>query len=132
MWEERTVGRILSQEGYAGIYRYDRRIKSGGKRALEDTIAIAVPALIGLGLWQAAQAQRAYNQAMSKRNGKLDFLLRGLIFCGCGRRMVGGRTNERDKTPRWRYKCNDSHLPGLEERDCGEPVYELNGRKVEK
>lgn len=133
MWNHNTIARILSAEVYIGVFRYGRLIGDSGKngkRAIEDTIAIAVPALIEPDLWQAAQGQKKHNQAMSQRNAKRDYLLRGLIFCGCGRRMVGS-CNGNKRYPVYVYRCNARHLPGLEDCVCQEPVHEVIGRKVE-
>ena len=133
MWNQSTIARILSHEAYIGVFRYGRLIGDSGKkgrRTIEDTIAIKVPALIELNLWQAAQDRKRHNNAMSRRNGKRDYLLRGLIFCGCGRRMVG-TSNGNKCYPTYVYKCSVRHLPGLEDRVCQEPVHDVIGRKVE-
>ena len=76
----------------------------GGKRAIEDTIPVEVPAIVDRELWQAAQDRKAHNRAMSLRNTKRKYLLRGLIFCGCGRRMVGYNANSKYRE-HYRYKC---------------------------
>jgi site-specific DNA recombinase len=133
MWSDGTIGRMLTYEVYTGVFRYGRLIGSGGKngkRAIEDTIKIDVPALIDAGLWQAAQHRKQHNRAISPRNSKLDYLLRGLIFCGCGRRMVGYNANTQ-YTTHYRYKCGSTHPLKGEDRVCHEPVYEVIGRKVE-
>lgn len=131
MWSDGSIGRMLSYEVYLGVFRYGRLIGNSGKngkRPIEDTIAISVPALIDRDMWQAAQDRKAHNRAMSARNGKREYLLRGMLFCGCGRRMVG--YNSRNGK-HYRYKCGAVHLAGIETRVCHEPVYDVIGRKVE-
>ena len=131
MWCDGSISRILSYEVYLGVFRYGRLIGSSGKngkRVIDDTIAIDVPALIDRALWQAAQDRKEYNRAMSARNGRREYLLRGRLFCGCGRRMVGYNSR---KGKYYRYKCGAVHLPGVEDRVCHEPVYDVIGRKVE-
>jgi site-specific DNA recombinase len=133
MWSDGTIGRLLTYEVYTGVFRYGRLIGGSGKngkRPIGDTIAIAVPALINIELWQAAQDRKVYNREMSPRHAKREYLLRGLIFCGCGRRMVGYNANSKYRE-HYRYKCGSTHPLSIEERVCHEPVYEVIGRKVE-
>lgn len=62
-----------------------------------------VPAIVSREMWELAQARRAYNSRLAKRRMKRDYLLRGLIFCGCGRHMAGSQGLS--YCPR-RYKTN--------------------------
>jgi site-specific DNA recombinase len=95
-WESVAVQRIIKDETYAGVWRYGRLIGGKGNqkpRPIEEQIPVQVPAIVSREVWELAQQRRAYNTKFSKRKMKREYLLRGLIFCGCGRGMVGtGRT----------------------------------------
>ena len=93
MWNQTAVKRILSNEAYAGVWRYGKLIgKDGcnGRRPDEELIRIDIPAIVTPNLWMAAQTQREYNRKMSPRNNtKNQYLLRGIVKCGCGYTMAG-------------------------------------------
>ena len=111
-WSPSTVQHILSDPIYTGTayanrYTYvpatkPRRI--GAQRSprtgeatcrrlkpREQWIAIPVPALIDMDIWDRAQAQLARNAALSFRNNtKHNYLLRCLLTCeACGLAMFG-------------------------------------------
>ena len=91
-WSVSAVYRILTSETYCGILRYGKLIGWGGakgKRPPEEHIIINVPAIVSRETWQQAQDRRAYNFRMGKRKAKRDYLLRGRIYCGCGRHLAG-------------------------------------------
>lgn len=77
-WEPVSVMRIIRNETYCGIWRYG-----------QEEIPVRVPAIVSRELWELAQIRRAYNSKVAKRKTKRDYLLRGVLFCGCGKRMVG-------------------------------------------
>ena len=93
LWNELTVNRILQNETYAGVWRYGKQRGTngkGGKRPIEETIAVSVPTIVDRELWEAEQRQREYNKRMSKRNCKHDYLLRSMGKCGeCGFALAG-------------------------------------------
>jgi len=92
VWFYASVNWILKSETYCGILRYGRRIVKGGRitnRSPDEHILINVPAIVTRETWELAQARRAYNSKIAKRRSKREYLLRGLIYCGCGRRMAG-------------------------------------------
>ena len=126
-WERVAVQRIIAAETYAGVWRYGRLIGGKGKqqpRSIDEQIPINVPAIVDRETWQLAQEKRAYNAKYSKRKMKREYLLRGLLFCGCGRGMVGtGRTY----AGRVYYCTRRYNANGLE--PCREPF--VKGGKVE-
>ncbi len=92
-WRGEVIRQILVSETYCGVWRYGKHIGrggEGGKRLVDEQIAVNVPAIVTRETWELAQARRAYNSRIAKRKMKGEYLLRGLIYCGCGRRMVGG------------------------------------------
>jgi len=77
-------------------------IRPSTKRTdLSQAIPVAVPAIVGAEVWQAAQRRLDQNRALSSRNGKRPYPLRGLVVCGsCGSHMAGrfrNRTKDREK-----------------------------------
>jgi len=117
VWNTSTVHKIVINELYAGVYRYGRSIGahgSGGKRPLEEHILISVPAIVSREMWELAQARRAYNSKIAKRRTKHEYLIRGLIYCGCGRVMVGGKGKY--------YYCTRRYTPIGREEPCKEPL----------
>jgi site-specific DNA recombinase len=114
-WSDSSVYRILIAETYCGILRYGKLIGwagQKGKRPTEEQIVIEVPAIISHETWQIAQERRAYNFKMSKRRAKRDYLLRGIIFCGCGKHLVGTSG---------RYGCTGRQHNSFIPTDCKEP-----------
>ena len=115
IWSYSTVATILLNETYAGTWWYGRRSGALRKRLpKEKQILVSVPPIIDRETWERAQAQRARNKKSSRRNAKNDYLLRGMIMCGCGRRMTGlasGRSLHRH------YRCTGA--PYIK-RDCHE------------
>ncbi|MBU0495295.1 MAG: recombinase family protein [Chloroflexi bacterium] len=108
-WSPSTVRRIISNPTYKGVWHYGktRTFRENGKkvqrRAPEsEWIAVPVPAIVDEETWEQAQRCLAQNRARAKRNTKRNYLLRGMVFCPCGRRWVG-----RYKNPQKRayYRC---------------------------
>ena len=113
MWNVNEVLIVISDEVYAGVWRFGMRI--GGSHNLrppEEWITVNVPAIIDRTTWEAAQKQKSRNKAFAKRNAKHDYLLSGLLRCGeCGSSMCGGYFGEHCY-----YSCNraNNHHAGLE------------------
>jgi site-specific DNA recombinase len=92
VWFYASVNWILQSETYCGILRYGRRVVKGGRvenRPEDEHILIDVPAIVTREIWEQTQARRVYNSKIAKRRTKRDYLLRGLIYCGCERHMAG-------------------------------------------
>ncbi len=118
MWAAVTVLNILGNETYAGVWRYGVRIGTSSERYPEsEQIQVDVPAIIDRETWEAAQERRARNRKTSRRNRRREYLLSGIILCGCGFSRVGAfRNNHRY------YYCNERSnrhvaLEGLRCRD---------------
>jgi len=114
-WDMSAVYWIITSETYCGILHYGKYIGAngrGGKRPKDEHIAIEVPGIVSREVWELAQERRAYNSRIAKRRTKREYLLRGIIFCGCGRHMVGTKG---------RYYCTRrSHY--YEKDKCQEPL----------
>ena len=119
MWNPGAVYRILTNETYAGVWRYGKREGLAGRpRTVGEQIVVSVPAIVDHDLWEQAQTRRDYNKQMSKRNAKREYLLKGRVRCGCGGAMVG-TTIRRNYT----YYCcarQAQRFSGLEDKGCHE------------
>lgn len=114
-WNPGTVHRLLCQSAYRGVAYYNRyqyaeetmglpRRQGRGRllyprpeqRPEEEWIAIAVPAIVELPLWEAVQEQLKLNTRFAKRHSQRPYLLRSLLVCGvCGHTLQG--RNQRGK-----------------------------------
>ena len=114
-WQLSTVRCILDNTAYYGVMFFGRW---HGKRPPELCVRIQVPPIIDHKTWKIAKARRARNKATASRNATRDYLLRGIIFCGCGRRMAGTYVRKSHCTY---YRCPDCvHTPGRPR--CHEPA----------
>ena len=91
-WQHGQVRRMLTSETYAGRWYYGKYNKAkGGTPTTNDPanwILVNVPALVDGDTWGIAQERRSSNKALSARNIKRDYLLRGRARCGaCGWQM---------------------------------------------
>jgi site-specific DNA recombinase len=121
-WDQTVVKWIISSETYCGTLRYGKYIGArgrGGKRPEDEQIPISVPAIIDREKWLIAQERREYNSRFGRRKRKTEYLLRGLLFCGCGRHMVASNG---------KYYCTRRYRTFGGER-CTEPF--VHALKVE-
>lgn len=94
-WGHSSVQRILGNQTYAGLAHYFTHRREGKllrMRSPGDRIPIPVTPLIDAALWRRVQARLAENRTKGNRPGgprSTQYLLRGLIYCSCGRRMSG-------------------------------------------
>ncbi len=108
-WDPHTVARILGNPTHKGEWFWNktRRVRDGDRvvqkaRPREEWISLPVPALVDPATWERAQRQLARNRQMARRNAKREYLLRGLVFCPCGRRWTGRYKNQLDRAY---YRC---------------------------
>jgi site-specific DNA recombinase len=115
MWDRSTVYWIVISETYCGVLHYGKFIGEngrGGKRSLDAQISIEVPAIISRETWELAQERREYNRKIAKRRTKREYLLRGLIKCGCGFRMIGTKGRYYCNGRIRKYSCKEPLVPG--------------------
>lgn len=87
IWRANVIRSIIKNPVNKGEYRFGRRSAHHKGR---EIVTCAVPALVSVETWEAAQAQLEKNLKWSPRNAKHDYLLRGLMRCGlCGHIYVG-------------------------------------------
>ena len=129
MWAYGTVRRLLKTEAYAGVLRFGRMgsYHKGEKRAVrlkDELFVFDIPPIVSRDVWEAAQARREHNKRIS---GTKHYLLRGMITCGCGRKMAGGLANP------CRYRCSadTTYLKGIEDDRANCHERSVNGDVLE-
>ena len=145
-WWPSTINSILKNETYTGtvymnktkavvppkhpkIKQYRQRRKSGKvQRPRDEWIAIDVPEIIDLKLWQKAQKIVERNSRLSPRNNsKHNYLLRGLVICGhCGSMAPGHVSNSYTY-----YSCGAKRNKNLNTKPHDERVA-VSHRKLDK
>ena len=119
-WSRTTVTKILRSTLYRGEWRYGKtktqRIDMPGKvkrtarlkSADDDSIlTVAVPAIVTLDLWHAAQEQLDENKHKFMRPAINDYVLRGRLRCAlCGKMMTGVSRHQKSGTLSRYYQCN--------------------------
>jgi site-specific DNA recombinase len=120
-WAKSTLAKLLKDSTYIGVTYFNkhmaceplkprvgirRRRKNSSLRLRpkEEWIPIKVPAIISPDVFEEAQRKLARNREMSDRNTKYTYLVKGLIYCSCGKRMYGYPCHGEP-----RYKCSDKY-----------------------
>ena len=100
-WETSTVSKMLKSTLYKGEYvanrlyntkewsdRAQRMVRKQRTRPPEEWIIVGVPALVNEEVWEAAQEATKRNLKLSIRNGRIRYLLQGMMKCAnCGQTM---------------------------------------------
>jgi site-specific DNA recombinase len=122
-WHTSSVLRILHNETYAGTWHYNKlecrlplnatardryareRKTSRRTRPKTEWLPVRLPEnlrIVDADRWQRVQRRLKQNIALSRRNTKHEYLLRGLVRCGtCGARYVG-----QPQHGKFYYRCN--------------------------
>jgi site-specific DNA recombinase len=133
-WAASTISGIFRNPVYAGTYYYNCRQKVEVKpaaragdwmpraratwrtrRPKEEWIGISVPAIIDREAWNQAQEQLRANRERAPRNNKRqEYLLRGLLICGCCQARMHGVCNHSAR----RYRCPRKATLGIRAEPC--------------
>lgn len=132
-WGSGTIINLLHNPVYTGIFYYNKKQYVPGKRRnmpgaglprkhhssrvirpKEEWIPIQVPALLEPETWDLARAQLQRNKERAPRNNKkFDYLLKGLLVCGCCQlRMHGHAGNPATRIRRYLCSHKESHHAG--------------------
>ncbi len=134
-WSKSVITRLLKQETYVtgkAFYnkseavvakhpmnngKYKKVKKSSRKvKSREDWIPFDVPRIItDYSLYEKVQKKLEYNRVYANKKSKYDYLLSGLIYCGCGNKRVGDGCS---KNGHFYYRCIDRIRSGVYERKC--------------
>lgn len=134
IWGVSVIGRLIRNEAYIGRAYYNRtasvldrhpaKAKRQVRRPRDQWIPIAVPAIIGEELFEAAQHVSYDNAKWSPRRTEPDrWLLRGLVKCGhCGVSVSCHKMRGRNGSFHYYYYCrnHDPLRAGGEHRRCPE------------
>lgn len=98
VWYKSTVWKILSNETYAGVWKYGKTRTVKGKPVKNDNpIPVIVPAIVTRVTWDLAQARLNHNKAYQKRNSTHEYLFSGRCTCGhCNSKMAGRAQKPKD------------------------------------
>ena len=125
VWSPTTVGGMLKNETYAGVWHYGKCYQSPSN---PPTI-VEVPAIVSREVWDAAQAKRAENKRNAKRNRKYNYLLSGRVTCGaCGLKMPGhSHIDQKSGRVYSYYTCSTSRKPSrYANRSCTGPRFRVD------
>lgn len=87
-WYRATVAKILSREAYVGTWYYGKG--NNGQNSREWWLAVEVPPLVDIEMWELAQKRRKLNREMARRNTKYQYLMGRRLTCGlCGTKVAG-------------------------------------------
>src|SRR5262249_81520 len=108
LWQRSSIGRIITDPTYKGE-AIAWRWKSAGNRKVtrrDPSEHIKLPrhlttAIVTPKVWAKANEKLKSNSGEQTRNSKNEYLLRGIIFCRCGKRMY----SEPGKGIRY-YRCS--------------------------
>jgi site-specific DNA recombinase len=123
-WGVSAIINLLRNPVYIGTYYYNRRLhvpaqrrnlpaegpprkhnSSPRWRPQQEWIAIEVPAIIEQGTSDLARQQLQLNKERAARNNKKhDYLLKGLLVCGCCQLRMAGHAGDPTRRQR-RYIC---------------------------
>ena len=106
-WWPGAISRILADRAYIGSYLYGTR--RGRGRTNDDAIEVAIPAIVGVGLWESVQ-RSATKRAAGFGRRKHVYALSGLPTCKVCERPMGGTARVSNhghklETPRRYYRC---------------------------
>ena len=130
-WGKSSLARLLTNQTYVGLTHYNksfssesvndpngdpyRKKRSRRLRPREEWIPIQVPPIISNREFELAQEKLKRNSRLSNRNAKYQYLLKGLIYCTCSKRIYGYPCHG---IPR--YKCSDKYLRYPLPRTCSQ------------
>ena len=100
-WGHSSVRRILTNETYAGTAYFGTHRREGKLlrvREPSERIALSVTPLVDRATWGRVQARMADNPKVGRPSDA--YLLRGVLYCSCGRRMYGERSRKN-----YAYRC---------------------------
>jgi site-specific DNA recombinase len=124
-WGSGTIINLMRNPVYTGVYHYNKRQHVPAKRRnmpgegptrkhnssrvtrpKEEWIPIEVPAIIDQETWDLAPEQLQRNKERAPRNNKKhDYLLKGLLICGCCQLRTAGHAGNPARRIR-RYLCS--------------------------
>jgi site-specific DNA recombinase len=107
IWSSGTVSKVLANRAYIGEFSWS-----------VEVVTIPELAIIPRDVFDAAQVQRRINRPECKCYTKYDYLLRGRIFCACGRKMTVKNHREGKSKMYFYYRCSRNDYEPSPDCDC--------------
>jgi site-specific DNA recombinase len=131
IWRPGRINSMLTNTTYKGLHIYGKHSEDPDREKIER----AVPAIVDTETWERAQASLRARMFLSSRNGKRDFLVRGLVICGlCGLHYVGVHWDQSNGQKKAYYHCSAANQPraifGTNDKRC--PSKAVNAAWLEK
>lgn len=133
-WASQTLGRLLKNTVYRGLYVFGIHERIGKKLVRADRskrLEIPCPAIVSDDEWYAVQNRLAVAALMVRNHPTTrTYALRGRIFCAdCGRSYIG-QWNGRDQRLEYRHRrrdggCRHHAVGGKIEREVYEAISQL-------
>lgn len=139
-WEARQIALFIQNPVYKGEFvanrwvhtkvpaKYQRPgepvklVPKKIERPRDEWIIVPVPPLVSAEIWEMANQMLTKNAQMARRNGKVRYLLSGLVRCGgCGYALAGTRKNyyrqDGEVTESRSYRCTarSNRMPVIRE-----------------
>ncbi|HEV8415251.1 MAG TPA: recombinase family protein [Bryobacteraceae bacterium] len=140
-WTPKRVRNLLMNPTYRGEYFYGKLapVVVDGKKLQRATpreqwLSRPCPAIVTPALWQKANEEIHKNQIVAMAHAKNDYLLRGLIVCGCcGLKYISTAVGAPGKE-RFYYRCHGSRAAAGPYGKKGErcPNKSLVGKVIEQ
>jgi hypothetical protein len=90
-WSRITIGKIIRQSAYRGIFYHYRTKSQGGKhvanRDRSSWVGVPVPAIVSDELFDAAQRKMDQGKWLSPRSAQTAYLMARRLTCECGYKM---------------------------------------------
>ena len=130
IWRPGRIRNMIVNPTYKGLHRYGVRSKKQ-----REVIEREVAAIVSVETWEGAQAKLRSHMLFSSKNAKYQYLLRGLITCGCcGLSYSGTGYREYAGGTRPYYRCNGASqyrgIYGAQGQKC--PSKAIQGDKLEE
>jgi site-specific DNA recombinase len=118
IWRPARVRNLIINTTYKGVHHFGKRSANKGR----PLISRPVLAIVDEKTWEKAQANLRAHFLFSARSAKNEYLLRGLIKCGCcGLTFVGVSNLRPDGRRDYYYRCNG--------KQNGRGIYGLDGQR---
>jgi site-specific DNA recombinase len=118
LWRPARVRNLIISTTYKGLHLFGKRSSNKGRPLIVRT----VPAIVDEKTWDQAQENLRKHLLYSPRSAKNEYLLRGLIKCGCcGLTFVGVSNVRHDGRRDYYYRCNG--------KQSARGIYGVNGQR---
>jgi site-specific DNA recombinase len=131
LWRPARVRNLIINTTYKGLHQFGKRTANKGRPVISRTVS----AIVDEKTWEKAQENLHRHFLFSARSTRNQYLLRGLIKCGCcGLTFVGVSNTRGDGRRDYYYRCNGKQsargIYGVKGQRC--PSKGVRGEKLEQ